>query len=310
MSIKTNNEPNKYEQIRQIVQRDLGSRGITRMFDRESTILESMSKNILNSKLGVCIVTGFYIPSAGIGETDGPHGTIFLAKAIHLLRPSLPIHILTDGSSSESLKRGLRHSNLSDVVKLHVPENEEQFSELENTLAGGIDRLVSIERCGHNKNGEYRSMSSKNITQNTLPFDRLFGEWSKNNNVMTMAIGDGGNEIGMGKFYDIIVTDINFGEVIACTVETDLVMCVGVSNWGGYAIAAAMMIDEQIQNNTRLMENIDWFRSENQSVILDEIIKGGCVDGISGKIERKVDGLDFDSVHAEMIDLIMDIVIL
>ena len=58
----------------------------------------------------------------------------------------------------------------------------------------------------------------------------------------TIGIGDGGNEIGMGKVRDLVRKHIPHGEEIACCVGADQLITAGVSNWGGYALATALHI--------------------------------------------------------------------
>ena len=55
------------------------------------------------------------------------------------------------------------------------------------------------------------------------------------------VIGDGGNEVGMGKVYSkIIDSDIPNAKDIACIIPSDYLIVCSVSNWGGYALAAAI----------------------------------------------------------------------
>ena len=50
---------------------------------------------------------------------------------------------------------------------------------------------------------------------------------------VTIGIGDGGNEIGMGKIpHETIVKNIPNGDLIHCRVPTDHLIVAGVSNWG------------------------------------------------------------------------------
>ncbi|XP_077637045.1 D-glutamate cyclase, mitochondrial isoform X4 [Crocuta crocuta] len=56
------------------------------------------------------------------------------------------------------------------------------------------------------------------------------------------GVGDGGNELGMGKVKEAVKRHIRNGDVIACDVETDFAVIAGVSNWGGYALACALCI--------------------------------------------------------------------
>jgi hypothetical protein len=51
--------------------------------------------------------------------------------------------------------------------------------------------------------------------------------------VTTIGIGDGGNEIGMGKIpWEVIRRNIPGGGRIACRVPTSFLLVCGISNWG------------------------------------------------------------------------------
>ena len=57
----------------------------------------------------------------------------------------------------------------------------------------------------------------------------------------TIGVGDGGNEIGMGRVEDYAIEGVvDHGENIACTVPTDQLVVAGTSNWGAHALVCAM----------------------------------------------------------------------
>eukprot|EP00952_Eustigmatos_sp_NYUAD-ZCMA_P005446 23797-Eustigmatos_ZCMA.PRE.1 len=59
----------------------------------------------------------------------------------------------------------------------------------------------------------------------------------------SIGIGDGGNELGMGKVIDLIYEScIPDAERIGCVVPTNYLIVASVSNWGGYALAAAIAL--------------------------------------------------------------------
>lgn len=60
--------------------------------------------------------------------------------------------------------------------------------------------------------------------------------------ITTIGIGDGGNELGMGKVHDKIVESVPFGESIASSISCDYLITCGVSNWGGFAIASGLQV--------------------------------------------------------------------
>ena len=64
----------------------------------------------------------------------------------------------------------------------------------------------------------------------------------KHPEIVTIGIGDGGNEIGMGKVFERVVANVQFGSEIACSVASHYLITAGVSNWGGYALAKAIFM--------------------------------------------------------------------
>jgi len=61
---------------------------------------------------------------------------------------------------------------------------------------------------------------------------------------LSTGIGDGGNEVGMGKAAKYLTAEagstIPSVEKIACTAATSFLIPCSVSNWGGYALSAAL----------------------------------------------------------------------
>ena len=142
---------------------------------------EEAAKAILSWRRGpVLLATGFYV--AGHAETDGPTGTVVLAKALQKL--GFEPHILTDESCSHYFEpEGL------DVIYMDVAEGN-AFSEdlLKDLQPVG---LISIERCGRNVKGDYANMHGESVRSHTARIDGLFD--LAYGSVPTIGVGDGGN---------------------------------------------------------------------------------------------------------------------
>src|SRR5262249_58316848 len=97
--------------------------------------------------------------------------------------------------------------------------------------------------------------------------------------VTTIGIGDGGNEIGMGKVpWDVIRRNIPNGGLVACRVPTDHLIVSGISNWGAYALAAAVAL----LRGHRLAPEL--FDPHREHELLRVMVKAGpLVDGLTGK---------------------------
>ncbi len=73
-------------------------------------------------------------------------------------------------------------------------------------------------------------MHGRDITASMAPAHHLFDMRLA---PVTIGIGDGGNEIGMGKIsMETIARNINRGAQIACRVPADHLIVAGISNWG------------------------------------------------------------------------------
>lgn len=144
------------------------------------------------------------------------------------------------------------------------------------------------------------TMRGLDITEHTSPAHLLFeGSSRLEPPVKTIGIGDGGNEIGMGKIaWDVIRRNIKQGGRIACRLATDYLIVAGVSNWGAYGLATG----------ARLLRNApfapDLYDSERERQVLQVMVDfGPLVDGVTGARTATVDGLSFDRYANVLRDL-------
>jgi D-glutamate cyclase len=280
-------------------------------------------------------------------ETDGPPGTLAIARAAHALGHS--VVIVTDKCNKavfEAALRDLAFSRATATITSYttsppsmlVPHlslqvfpsicNEDEEARL-SQLAQDCDILIACERAGPSKDGNCYTMRGINMTEMGLiaPLHRLVLE--KSSIVSFLAVGDGGNELGMGKVIGQIRNNpqIQNGDKIGCVISADYLIAASVSNWGGYALAAATALlkaeslgrrtlaQEQIQelnnandetattNNTFLgldallvQQWLNWcLPTEDEEVaLLDRCVAAGCRDGVSGKMEATVDGMPLE----------------
>ena len=216
----------------------------------------------------VFIYTGFYV--GGYAETDGPLGAYFLAQAFQRIGYT-PV-IITD-----SFCEGY----FFDIKTIYIP--------LEGLDADGYQALLatyqpvchfSIERCGQNKQGLYLNARGITINAFTAPVDELFKLGNKH--ALSLAIGDGGNEIGMGNFADVLQDTSYFLDY--CVVSCDVAMIASVSNWGGYGFIAEL---ERVLK----IELLPSFEAIEE--YLKFLLSKGCVDGIKRESTLSVDGKEW-----------------
>lgn len=216
----------------------------------------------------VFIYTGFYV--AGFAETDGPLGAYFLAKGFEKLGYT-PV-IITDNYCEDYFP---------DIKTLYIPLEgltKEQYLLLLNTYKPVCH--FSIERCGQNAKCQYLNARGDDIREFTAPLDELFKLGSKS--APSFGVGDGGNEVGMGSFADILKDKELFYDY--CVIACDYAMIASVSNWGGYGFLA------ELERVTRIEVLPEFSAVETY---LEFIVSKGSVDGIKRESVMSVDGKDW-----------------
>lgn len=235
------------------------------------------AEKILSWEKGcVFLMTGFYV--AGFAETDGPVGTCTIAKALEKLGYS-PV-VITDKFCT----------NFFEIENINVEYIDNSFSQ--NEMEELIEKyspkgMISIERCGKNKFGEYANMRGINISEFTAPLDNLFEKYE--GVIPTIGVGDGGNEIGMGCLKDVITQRLSLEP---CIVKADYLVIATVSNWGAYGITCAL----GIKTGKELLPTFNWIRKYIQNTV--DI---GSVDGVTHERVVSVDGKGMD-IEEEIIE--------
>jgi hypothetical protein len=315
-----------------LIQVDPGNRGlrtdpednlITRTAGDFAAACESIAAA---AEASIAIVTGFYILRAEppCGETDGPLGALFLARALAPL--GIRVCLVTDGSSHAALEAGLDACGLAGTVALLTlpPHGTRAWVEEFWQRLGPLTHLVALERVGpshipqsiranpgatdetmqHFRDevasqewNRCHNMRGSDITQHTADAHLLFEDLGgPNPSLRTIGIGDGGNEIGMGKVpWEVLRGNIPRGGLVACRVPTDLLIVAGVSNWGAYGLAAGVRLLRGASPDP------DLFGTRREQELLQIMVdRGPLVDGVTCQRTATVDGLPFDR-YAEVL---------
>ena len=255
--------------IENLIARDPGRRNVFGLVVADQLRLAAQSLRLAKR---VGIVSGFYVPGAKAGETDGPPGAKVIGAALEKL--GAKVDYITDHWNAPVF-RGLGLDPIvdpGDYLDTAAPTH-----------------LLAVERVGRGPDGRYRNMRGIDITSTTAPLDGLFLEASRRG-LTTIGVGDGGNEIGMGKVFVAILDTadptmpIERGAEIATAVTTDFCVVAGVSNWGAYGLTGALSV----------LEGRDLLPSAEEVARDVELAvsEGGAVDGVTCRREPTVDGLD------------------
>ncbi|MEM6774914.1 MAG: glutamate cyclase domain-containing protein [Pseudomonadota bacterium] len=230
----------------------------------------------LSAARTVLIGTGF--PVVGTFETDGPPGAIALYSALESL--GIEAHIACAGTLATALARRFR------VEELRAFDLSSGRSEARERLERlSPDVVVSIERPGLADDGRYYNMRGEDISQRCAVFDYHLDFAT----CPTIAIGDGGNEIGMGR----LSAEISALDIRGATTGCDELIVADVSNWGAYGLIALL---ECISDHA-LLDAID------HRGTLADLCGLGSVDGVTRENTATEDGLPLEASEALLDDL-------
>lgn len=211
----------------------------------------------------VYLISGFVLRPYKKAETDGIISTMLLARCLIKAFGVRPVVICPEECMPAA-------KGLASILGVHLTDTEELMSIpltmslvsfpkdiaaaeafSDHLLAGtGMPRaVVSIEAPGSNTDGVYHNAIGKEVTELEAKTDVL---WEKlyHAGVLNIAIGDLGNEIGMGAIGDHIAKYIPYagnggcecgcGAGILVKTKTDNIITATVSDWGCYGMMAGI----------------------------------------------------------------------
>ncbi len=306
------------DRLDRLVNLDIGNRGIEPLYvaaraQQGGSLVGAAASALLSVPEGgtVVLTTGSVSRawiSAEIGENDGPSGAAALARALVLARRATVVLVAEDallgpmgrvfqaaGCSMVDLdaaRRANAEGSLVVASKRSFPLTDDEGPAAATVLLDELDPdlLISTERVGRNVNGVYYNMRGRDYGMGRARIDDLFDEGTRRG-IPVVAIGDGGNEIGMGNVADQVKSHVPFGADGSCpcgggigAVSTaDVLVTAAVSNWGCTAIAAAMAVRA---GDARLLHSPNAERR-----LLDVMVAEGLINSTHGIIDDHVDGM-------------------
>ncbi|MDR1622535.1 MAG: DUF4392 domain-containing protein [Synergistaceae bacterium] len=220
----------------------------------------------------ILVITGFYIKKAAAPETDGPPGAVVLGRA--LARTGKQVILLTDTRNYGALNACSRSVSGPVVACIDNPEN----------IHLDMNLLVFIERPGHAADGRYYNMKGVDIGDVVAPLDAV-AEPARTRGIPVLGIGDGGNEAGMGVFYEELAALMPHYAPCLSKVSATVCLPVDISNWGAYALAAVLSAFYR-----------RWLGLDpgEEALMLKALADAGAVDGIKGAPSMSVDGVELE----------------
>lgn len=211
--------------------------------------------------------TGWFLAHYMAGETDGPPGVATLARALDLGLDARPVIItepkLNKICAAACKGAGLRVFPLKEtgeiprrVAIMNFPFDQNAARKRAKEVLDELNpsACISVEKGCRNVKNVYHSLWGLDISPMTSCVDILFEE-AKDRGILTIGVGDGGNEIGIGLIADTVnklhpkgtKCDCPCGAGITATTVTDVLVMAYVSNWGANGIEAALafMLDRE-----------------------------------------------------------------
>lgn len=292
-------------QIESIIGQDDGGRGMKSLIVPGDLKNGAMCLCRLKPGSTVLVLSGFpccvthEIPT----ETDGPPGAVAIARSAVALGHR--VVMVTDDCNKSVFAAACRDhlwNQSNELFSLVTFPAKEKMTAVDhermNQLAMECHLIIACERAGPAQDGNCYTMRGISMTSRGLiaPLDTIVRLARNKNKTPFVAIGDGGNEMGMGKVLDAIHSNpqIPNAQLIAAVTPADHLIAASVSNWGGYALAATVAL---IHTNKHSQEQKEFWvnkclpSKEEEVSLLQRCVDAGCRDGVSGEMEATVDGM-------------------
>ncbi len=320
----------KYDdRLDRLVNLDLGNRGIEPLYEASRALAGQALCGAAADLLlgmpegGTAIVTTGSVSRAWLspqlGENDGPAGAAALIRALWLARKATCVLVIEETLippmaatlqacgvavvDLETTRKASADGSMACATLLPYPVTDAEGAAAAPEMLDQLkpDIMISTERVGRNENGIYYNMRGRDYGMGRARIDMLF-DAAMARGIPTLAVGDGGNEIGMGLVGDVVKTSVPFGAPgdcpcgggIGATSGADILMTAAVSNWGCTAICAAMAMRTR---DARLIHT-----PAMEARLLEVMTANGLINSADGIIDPHVDGIK-DTTHIALAEM-------
>jgi hypothetical protein len=257
----------------------------------------------------VLIATGAGVaPKLPFGETDGPVGAAALAAAIvkglkakvvfvtedaHMPPVAAAVELINAKLAAWAASRPGRSVEPITVESFPIGMNRGQAKSRELVEKHQPSAVVFVERDGPNVEGEFHGVRGDCRDPLTVGYVYLLAYHAAEAGILTVGIGDGGNEVGFGAVREAIRDVLpmrgrslaGHASGVVTVVATDVTVSAAVSNWGACAVAAALAV---LLSDPDVLHDAD---TEHELIAVT--VAAGARDGATSKQTMVVDGIDF-----------------
>ncbi len=290
----------------------------SRAYAGEPVAMHSAKKMVENISLDdfVFIITGFILLPHKVPEMDGIVSSMLFARSIVQAFDAKPV-IICPEDNLEAVKKcasvvGLHcYEDLDKVAELPISMGVIPFTKNKSMADEQAEQIISkilpkaviaIEAPGANERGEYHNAVGVNVTEFEAKTDVLFLKL-KDRGVLNIAIGDLGNEIGMGTIGEHIKKYVPYTAENQCKCschrgilaasKADNIITATVSDWGCYGLMAAIAY---------LKKDLDIFhKGDMEMEVMRVATRSGIVD-MTGSLIPAIDGFN-TKMNANIVEL-------
>lgn len=277
-----------------------------------SMVAAERLKAALNRGDTVLVLTGAgYAPTMPKGESDGPPGAASIAKVLYKGFGTVPVYvaekchidpIIASSHAAGLMVKEFRHARDRGLGAALTTSPTSQ-AEVADWVGRIFDEMrpkavIAAERLGpgaggiiHNATGQPLQGPDRTVEDDVVDISPVLTEASRRG-ILTIGIGDHGNELGFGAIREAVVAAMPKGDRLCTTVPTDIVLPCMMSNWGCYGIEAAIAF---------LLKRPDLIHSPDQEQrIVRACLDAGGLEAMYCTTEFWVDGLDGETSMACM----------
>jgi hypothetical protein len=225
----------------------------------------------------IYIITGF--PYNDLFESDGPLGAVLVAFLCTIF--NCPCYICTEKELLPTMSALVKKIETLNIhPKFSQSLNQIHYADISCITSFENTTLIAIERPGKNDNGKYKSMNGTDISDLIFPIDKLIKKYPPE---VFFAIGDGGNELGLGKYKKSVDSVFARLESIAAISEADSVILGCTSNFGALCLVYEVLTQHNMVG--------EWnYTPQKEREMLTILNSWGIYDGVTGESET-TDGI-------------------
>lgn len=257
----------------------------------------------------VLIATGAGVsPKLPRGETDGPIGAaalaialvkglqaqvVFVTEEAHMPPVLAAVQLINSKLAAWAEEDDGRLAPPVAIESFPVGMNPGQIRSREIIEKHRPTAVVFVERDGPNVEGQFHGVRGDCRDPLAVGYVYLLAYHAAESSILTIGIGDGGNEVGFGAVREAIRDVLpmrgrslaGHASGVVTVVETDVTVSASVSNWGAYAVAAALGV---LLGNPNVLHDAD---TEHELIAVT--VAAGARDGATSKQSMVVDGIEF-----------------